>query len=274
MTPEEILGAHPEPDAFGCYTQAEDTSTDSNVPHRALIQNQDCREDTIEQVREALIHHHVSEQMLERDRRRREALLLLGYPISDNDIHRFPRSEKTQKGNLGEVFLAEYVTANAGSELPIYRLRYNPNVEQAMKGDDVLAFDFRSERVRILVGESKFRGTPSKASVEEIVSGLIRSHQAGLPTSLQFVADRLFETGDNALAQRVENCSLLIAQGRLDLLYVGLLVSNKNAKSNVDSHTCGNLRNLVMISLGMDEPGEFVRDCFNGIEEQADGNTY
>jgi hypothetical protein len=274
MTPEEFLGRHPAPDAFGCHIEAEDTSTSSNIPHRALIQRPDCRDSTIEQVREALIRHHVSEQMLERDQRRRKALLQLGYPISDNDIHRLPRSDKTQKGNLGEVFLAEYVTANAGAELPIYRLRYNPNVEQAMKGDDVLAFDFRSERVRILVGESKFRGTPSKTSVEEVVSGLIRSHQAGLPTSLQFVADRLFDSGNVELAQRVENCSLLIAQGRLDLLYVGLLVSNMNAKSNVDRHTNGKLRNLVMISLGMDEPDVFVRDCFDGIEEQANGNTY
>jgi hypothetical protein len=274
MTPEEILGEHPEPDRFGSHTEAEDTSTNSNVPHRVLIQNPDSRDDTIKQVREALIRHHVSELMLERDRRRREALLQLGYPISDNVIHRFPRSDKTQKGNFGEVFLAEYVTATAGAELPIYRLRYNPNVEQAMKGDDILAFDFRPERIRILVGESKFRSTPSKASVEEVVTGLIRSHQAGLPASLQFVADRLFEAGDIELAQRVENCSLLIVQGRLDLLYVGLLVSNKNVKSSVDRYTQDNLRNLVMISLGMDEPGVFVSDCFDGIEEQADVNTY
>ena len=34
-----------------------------------------------------------------------------------------------------------------------------------MKGDDVLAFDLNSEPARgILVGEAKFRSTPSKAS--------------------------------------------------------------------------------------------------------------
>lgn len=272
MAPQEIIGGHPEPDAFGCHTQAEDTSTTSDIPHRALSQDADSREETVAQIREALIRHHVSEEMLERDRRKREALEQLGYPVSDMDEHRFPRSSKTRKGNLAEVFLAEYVTAGAETELPIYRLRYNPNVEQSMKGDDVLAFDFSSRRVRILVGESKFRGTPSKAAVEDIVSGLVRSHQAGLPASLQFVADRLFEAGNNDLGKGVENCSLLVARGRLDLQYVGLLMSNANARSHVDRHTSGDLRHLVMISLGVDDPNGLVQDCFDGLEEEANGD--
>jgi hypothetical protein len=214
--PVKILGSHPEPDAFGCYTQAEDTSTNSDVPHRALSQEGDSRDETVEQLREALIRHHASEEMRERDRSKRENLRQLGYPVSDDESHRFPRADKTRKGNLAEVFLAEYLVAGSKASLPVYRLRYNPNVEQSMKGDDVLAFDFDSNPVRILIGEAKFRGTPSKASVEGIVAGLIRSHQAGLPASLQFVADRLFESENVDLGLRVQNCALLMAQGRVD----------------------------------------------------------
>lgn len=271
--PDEILGPHPMPDAFGCHTQAENTKTTSDVPHRALTQDNDSRDETVQQLREALIQHHTSEEMRERDRRKRESLSQLGYPVSDKKTHRFPNSNKTQKGNLAEVFLAEYIVAIADAELPVYRLRYNPNVEQSMKGDDVLAFDFHSKRVRILVGESKFRGTPSKSAVEDIVAGLVRSHQAGLPVSLQFVADRLFETDNMDLGRRVENCALLMAQGRLDLQYVGLLLSNTNSKSHVDRHTNSDLRNLVMISLGVDEPNSLVRECFNGIEGDVDDDS-
>ena len=39
-----------------------------------------------------------------------------------------------------------YICAASGTCLPVYRLRYNPNIEQSMKGDDVLAFDFTSKR--------------------------------------------------------------------------------------------------------------------------------
>jgi len=271
--PDEILGPHPEHDAFGCHTQAEDTNTNSHLPHRALSQDSYSRDETVEQIREALIRHHASEEMRERDQRKRESLRQLGYPVSDAETHRFPCADKTRKGNLAEVFLAEYIVAGADAELPVYRLRYNPNVEQSMKGDDVLAFDFHSKRVRILVGEAKFRGTPSKAAVEDIVSGLIRSHLAGLPASLQFVADRLFETDNLDLGRRVANCAILMARGRLDLQYVGLLLSNTNSKACVDRHTNGDLRDLVMISLGVHDPNSLVRDCFDGIEEDADGDS-
>lgn len=271
--PDEILGSHPEPDAFGCHTQAEDTITDSDVPHRALSQNDGSRDDTVEQLREALIQHHTSAEMRVRDQRKREDLRQLGYPVSDAETNRFPHADKTRKGNLAEVFLAEYIVASEDADLPVYRLRYNPNVEQSMKGDDVLAFDFHSKPVRILVGEAKFRKTPSKAAIEGIVAGLVRSHQAGLPASLQFMADRLFETDDIDLGRRVESCALLMARGRLDLQYVGLLLSNTDSKARVDRHTNGDLRNLVMISLGVDDPNGLVRDCFDGIEEDANGDS-
>ncbi len=273
IQPDKILGPHPEPDAFGCHTQAEDTSTNTDVPHRALSQDSDSRDETVEQLRDALIRHHASDEMRERDLRKRESLLQLGYPVSDDESYRFPRSDKTRKGNLAEVFLAEYIVAESDASLPVYRLRYNPNVEQSMKGDDVLAFDFDSDPVRILIGEAKFRGTPSKASVEEIVAGLIRSHQAGLPASLQFVADRLFESRNVNLGRRVANCAILMARGRLDLQYVGLLLSNTNSKSYVDQHTNSDLRNLVMISLGIDDPNGLIDQCFDGLEESDDGDS-
>ena len=271
--PDEILGPHPEPDAFGCHTQAEDTNTNSNVPHRALTLDSDGRDKTVQQLRDALIQHHTNEEMRERDRRKRESLRLLGYPVSETKTHRFPSDDRTRKGNLAEVFLGEYIVAGTDAEMPVYRLRYNPNVEQSMKGDDVLAFDFHSKRIRILVGESKFRGTPSKSAVVDIVAGLVRSHQAGLPASLQFVADRLFETDNMELGLRVENCALLMVQERLDLGYVGLLLSNTNSRSHVERHTNGDLRNLVMISLGVDNPNSLVRDCFDGIEEDVHGDS-
>ena len=216
-------------------------------------------------MREALIDHHVSASMIAQDRRIIQNLISQGYPV--NSTRRFPIADKTRKGNLAEVFLAEYICSATSSELPVYRLRYNPNVEQSMKGDDILAFDFVSQQPRIIVGEAKFRGTPSKKAVQDIVSGLIRSHQAGLPTSLQFVADRLYESNNTILADRVANCAIQFVTGRLDINYVGLLISDTNSKSNVDQHTEGSLRNLVMISLGINNPSQLVNDCFERIEE-------
>jgi hypothetical protein len=57
--------------------------------------------------------------------------------------------------------------------------------------------------VRIIVGEAKFRSTSANQAVKDIVEGLVRSYKAGTPASLQFVADRLFESGDADLGERV-----------------------------------------------------------------------
>ncbi len=48
-----------------------------------------------------------------------------------------------------------------------------------MKGDDVLAFDFRGKKPQIIIGEVKFRGVPSKAAVEDIIKGLNSSYDRG-----------------------------------------------------------------------------------------------
>ena len=269
---ENIIGKHPAEELFGSHLHAEDSPTDSNIPHRSLNHGSTGREQTIEQLRAALIEHHVSAAMIAQDRRKIKNLRALGYPIDEASVRRFPTSDTTRKGNLAEVFLAEYICAASGTCLPVYRLRYNPNIEQSMKGDDVLAFDFTSKRPHIIIGEAKFRGTPSKKAIQDIVSGLVRSHQAGLPASLQFVADRLYELNQIELADRVEDCSIKMAQGRLDLSYVGLLLSDDKSKSKVHEHTTAELRSLVMISLGIDAPGNLVEDCFDGIEEIAHAN--
>jgi len=269
MSPRRILGDHPVPDEFGCHTIAEDGRTNDDTPHRSLTQSQGDRDATVGQLRTALIKHHVSDDMVARDRRKINNLRAQGYPVSEEDIHRFPKADKTRKGNLTEIFLAEYICSACGAELPVYRLRYNPNVEQSMKGDDVLAFDFSLKRPRIIVGEAKFRGTPSKQAVQDIVGALVRSHQAGLPISLQFVADRLYEANETDLADRVSNCALHMAKNTLDLNYVGLLLSDTDSKSKVDQYTEGTQRNLVMISLGVDDPSQLISDCFEGIEEET-----
>lgn len=266
---ERLLGKHPVGESFGSHLHAEDSPTVSNIPHRSLNHGSTGREQTVEQLRAALIEHHASAAMIAQDRRKIKNLRAQGYPIDEASVRRFPTSDTTRKGNLAEVFLAEYICAASGACLPVYRLRYNPNIEQSMKGDDVLAFDFTSKRPRIIIGEAKFRGTPSKKAIQDIVSGLVRSHQAGLPASLQFVADRLYELNQTELADRVEDCSIKMAQGRLDLSYVGFLLGDDKSKPKVHEHTTAELRSLVMISLGIDAPGDLVEDCFDEIEEIA-----
>ena len=268
VTCSDILGGHPtDCHPFGVLLTASDGSTESGVPHRQLSECAGQRKAMVECVREMLVSHHVSPEAAERDRHRRAAMQRLGFEDDQSRMKRFPSNPSTQKGNLAEVVLAEYIAAANEVSLPVYRLRYNPNVEQAMKGDDVLAFDLDSDPVRIIVGESKFRTISSKAAVTDIIEGLVRSYKGGIPASLQFVADRLFETSNEDLGERILECATLFAFEKLRLEYVGLLMSDLRSANRLNQYTDNSLHRLAVISFGLDSPGSIVDSCFNGLEE-------
>jgi hypothetical protein len=214
-----------------------------------------------------LVRHHVSWEQRARDKRRRAAMERLGFSSEQRGMRRFPTNPSTRKGNLAEIILAEYISSAGALKLPVYRLRYNPNVDQSMKGDDVLAFDLDSVPVRLVVGETKFRTISSKTAVIEIIEGLVRSHRGGIPISLQFVADRLFDTGQDELGERVMKCAVLFALERLNIDYVGLLMSDLNAPARVKVHADGPIHRLAMISFGIESPASIVDPCYEELEE-------
>lgn len=255
---EHPTGTHP----FAISLLSTDETTESNVDHRKLEENGEINT-FIEFMVPALQNHHMSPAALERRRDLIESLRIQNAPIP---LSRFPHTDKTRKGNFAEVFLAEYLLSTTDARLPVYRLRYNPNVEQSMKGDDVLLFDLDSDPVRIIVGEAKFRETPNRQAVIDTIDGLVRSNRVGLPVSLMFVADRLFEEGLNELGMRVQNCALIFGTDRLRIDYVGLLMGNRNASKNIKSHTTNDLHNLLMISLGANSPTSIVQQTFARLE--------
>ena len=91
----------------------------------------------------------------------------------------FPiRNFTTQKGNLGEILLAEYLRSSSGLELLVYKLRFNPNVEQSMKGDDILLFDKSNIENKIIMGEAKYRTTPAKSVIDDIMDALSKDNSS------------------------------------------------------------------------------------------------
>jgi len=261
MNVDEIVGRHPlSPHPCASHSTAVDQYTAYSVPHRVLDEDPSQIGAFTAAMTQWVVDHHVKPEFIENDRKRREALARQG--LVDPAKSRLPVADKTRKGNWAEILLAEYVMASCGVSLPVYRLRYNPNVEQSMKGDDLLAFDLDSNPMRILVGEAKFRSTPSKAVVEELVGALVKSHSGNIPASLQFVADRLFDAGNAELGERVASCNSLFAQGRLRLDYVGLLVSNKNAHQHVYRNAKTSVTRLAVISLGLADPDAIVASTF------------
>lgn len=261
----EVLGPHPPAThILGSQFGHTDGHSTANVPTRQLC---DVAADTkafVAAMRDWIKTHHSHPDDLARITAQREAFIRQGITPPTS---LFPTAEMTRKGNWCEILLAEYILASSGSKLPVYRLRYNPNIEQSMKGDDVLAFDLDAKPVRIIVGEAKFRSTSTPKAVRDIVQALERSQTKGLPASLQFVATRLFREGHQALGERIEECSSLFVHGKLRLDHVGLLVSDADAHNKVSAHATSTTRQLAVVSLTLAAPSSLVDECFDKIDE-------
>ncbi len=259
-----IIGDHPtNRHPYGDSLTAADSIVATTIQHRSLLE---CgrNEEFLGYTVQALQRHHIDEATL---RRRQE--LMREQNITGANYQRvspYPTNPNTRKGNFAEIVLAEYLLATTDAHMPIYRLRYNPNPDQAMKGDDVLLFDLDSPEPRIIVGESKFRGTPTRQAVCDIIEGLVRSNKSMIPVSLTFVSDRLFGSGNEALGQKVLNCVNLIISNRIDVHYVGFLLSNTNSSQCIETHAVCDMRNLLMLSLGMDTPENIVEQAFRQLE--------
>ena len=263
MDTKQIVCPHPlPPHPCGLHLAAIDQQTAHSVPQRVLDDAPLQQPEFIAAMTQWIVTHHASPEALERERIRREALARQGLV---DPAQRFPTNTDTQKGNWAEIFLAEYVAASSNAILPVYRLRFNTNVNQSMKGDDVLAFDLDSNPVRILVGEAKFRTVPSKQVVDDLVSALVKSHSGNIPASLQFVSDRLFDSGNEELGAKVAECNALFAQGRLQLDYVGLLVSSRAAHRHVQKNAKSGIQRLAVMSLGLAAIEEIVAASYAGV---------
>jgi len=256
-----IINKHPDiSHPIGLSLKSSDTTTKSGVSHRELIETNQ-NDIFLKYMIPVLQKHQINPKNIEK---RKAIIKSLNLPFSIKS--QYPKNPNTQKGNFAEIFLADYLQLTTDTQLPIYKLRYNPNTDQSMKGDDVLLFDLDSKPIRIIVGEAKFRKKPSKKAVIDIINNLICSNKLGIPASLQFVADRLFEDDNDELGKKIFELSLLFSNDKIKIDYVGLLMSDLNVRNYVNKHTKKEPHKLLMISLGMNNPVYIIEQAFKQLE--------
>lgn len=115
-----------------------------------------------------------------------------------------PVTLKGKSGHLGEILATEYVNNNGWKYLiPIKRLQWKDGRDCAMRGEDILGFDFDEEPIRFLKGESKSRKSLVPKVVGEARLGLEKN--AGLPQAhtLIFIAERLAEMNQDVKANKI-----------------------------------------------------------------------
>lgn len=266
---EKMIGQHPKGDnIFSKWLDKEDKACTERKKHRALTEKEGTRDDAIDKIAEWLAIHHISEGKRHLVNRKK-ILDKYKYKKYAEELHVYPNNDTTRKGNLAEIVLSEYLQETSKNKNLVYKLRFNPNIDQSMKGDDVLLLNEEDLSKNIIVGESKFRTSPDKSVILEISKEF--GNHLTLPLSLTFVADRLFEEGKIELSERIYDLHENLYKGQIDIINVGFLFSNLKSASIVEKHMDSDNNNFIMISLGVDKPQDIIEKSYRKAIENIKG---
>ncbi len=265
LTPqEELIGKHPDKkNLFGVWFDCEDLPCSKGYKHRKLVESKGGRKNIIDPLASLLITHHKSEESI---RLIRDAILAKSGLATKAKKKKFlPANYLTRKGNLTEIILTEYLVGTSGYSLLAYRLRYNNNIDQSLKGDDVLLFDLTNKKkIRTILGEAKFRLTPSKTAIQDIINSMNKDK---LPLSLEFVIEKLSLDGKNDLAQLLTELSLDEIGLKNRLTYAGLLFSNSKAHNEISKYSSEN-DDFVFLSIGFDDAEDFILEIYKAAKNK------
>ncbi len=122
---------------------------------------------------------------------------------------KLPTSKSIRSGDLGEILGASYVAEFTGYTTGINRLRWKDHREMAMRGDDIIALrPDPSDKVKFLKGEVKSNMSLSGSTVAKAHKALQSNNGRPSGHALSFLADRLHEKGEHALADLIDAAQL------------------------------------------------------------------
>lgn len=88
-----------------------------------------------------------------------------------------------------------------------------------------------------------------------------------LPISLGFIADRLFEQDQVELAEKILDIQYKLSKTNFDIKNIGFLLSTKLVKGHVERNMNSNNKDFLFISLGIDNPVEFMELAFTRAKQ-------
>jgi len=160
-----------------------------------------------------------------------EALERLGKSAAAKKIRiKIPEVKKIRSGDIGEVLSTDYVEEHTDYTVPIRKLRWRDHRNMAMRGDDVIGVLINSgeQPIRFLKVEAKSNKALSRKVLQGARTELDLDNGLPAPHALEFVADRLRETGNKKLADLIEKAQLVdgISANQVEHLIFTFTASN------------------------------------------------
>ena len=265
---ETLVGTHPAPpDIFGRWLNNTDHPETDRQCHRSLTPTGNMSEDElIDWLADKIILHHYNDSQIQRLKNKYGEL---GFADYAENIRMIPNTDKVRKGNMTEIILCEYVLSSTNKPLiKTFRFRYSTNVDQSMKGDDILMVDYNKEDndIEVYLGEAKFRQTPAPQVVRDITNALSTDTK---PLSFTFLVERLLESDATAeIGNRLDQFVVETVRQQGKVTYSGLLLSQEACATTVQDHLDSDNQKLVFLSLGVENPTDLMNKVFAKAEEK------
>ena len=153
-------------------------------------------------IRDTIYHHHSSFVLY-------DDIAELGFTLSAQSLRNRhsgnPKHRNTRMGNLGEVFGAHFATSYLDYQSTVvFPKRLNTNVEQSMKGVDILGFKDKNTPAEILIGEVKTGARFSKDATEDAYHELTKRQKSELSKMLFFAKEYFTSQNDKDKTANIE----------------------------------------------------------------------
>lgn len=203
-----------------------------------------------------------------------DILRRLGKPaVADYVRTKLPQGAKSRSGDLGEILATSYVTEFTGYDIGVFKLRWSDHREMAMRGDDILGIRLDpAVKVKFLKGEVKSRTMLGKRTVDEARMALSSSNGRPTPHALAFVADRLFETGETALAEIIDEYQLKARIEVKQLSHLMFMFTGNNPSPLLTANLTDYSGRIPQVAVGLrvSTHQAFIKQVFEKVI--ADGN--
>lgn len=267
---DDLIGRHPAGGYLNGVVSAVDEAPIATKCHRRLLIDHPLTDADKDSFSHLLILGHFSDDDIQE---LKDCYSALGYPKYGEMLaaqNKLPSKDKLKKGNLVEILLENYLVClrkGEGKDIAfVYRLRYNPNVDFAMHGDDVLIVEKVKDTdcLKLYLGEAKYRKTPATKVLDDIYNAL---DYGKMPLSYAYLKTMLRDENSPLYPLLIKNTPHnIFRQG--NMIYVGMLFSNSSTGDFIEKHWSLNNPCHVILSLGLDYCDNFINEIYDRAKNE------
>jgi hypothetical protein len=191
------------------------------------------------------------------------------YAAAQKLLTKIPEAKKIRSGDLGEVLATDYIEESTEYTVPIRKLRWRDHRNMAMRGDDVIgiAVDQQHQTIKFLKTEAKANKALSRKVLQEARDELDLDDGFPAPHALEFVSERLRETGNQVLSDLIEKVQLVdgIRENQVEHLLFTFTASNPATlqKESFDAYD-GNIKQ-TSVGFRVTEHQELIAGVYQGV---------